>query len=391
MEKIRVVEPGQKLRSKDRDGLYKRRDYWHYELIIDGKKRSFTTATKDYNEAKKKRARAIHDLERGRAPDNAGHKRFEATADEYMKHRKATVSEGTVRLEEERLGALKRVLGNVRLKDITSRKIRAYQGTRGAEVSNRTVNLETKLLRGILKHEGQWAGIQPDYKRLRESGESPGRALTPDESLRLFTTAESKDGWMVAYRAAIVANDSGMRSVELRNLRLADVDTDARRITIRKSKGDNGLFRTVILTNDALKAVLALLDRADNRGCCRPEHYLFPFRTRNGAGYDPTKPMKGWRKAWRAVTKAAGVPGFRFHDLRHTFITNHAEMGTPFPVVQAQAGHLSKRMTELYTHISQRSMEDAARRYEQRKAELLAEAKKRLLERPANENQPPVN
>jgi hypothetical protein len=45
MDKIRIVEPGQKLRSKDRDGLYKRRDYWHYELIIDGKKRSFTTAT----------------------------------------------------------------------------------------------------------------------------------------------------------------------------------------------------------------------------------------------------------------------------------------------------------------------------------------------------------
>ena len=46
MEKIRVVEPGQKLRSKDRDGPYKRRDYWHYELIIDGRKRSFTTATR---------------------------------------------------------------------------------------------------------------------------------------------------------------------------------------------------------------------------------------------------------------------------------------------------------------------------------------------------------
>ena len=48
-------------------------------------------------------------------------------------------------------------------------------------------------------------------------------------------------------------------------------------------------------------------------------------------------------------------------------------------------------MTDLYTHISQRAMEDAARRYEQRKAELLAEAKKRLAETPANETYPPVN
>ena len=33
----------------------------------------------------------------------------------------------------------------------------------------------------------------------------------------------------------------------------------------------------------------------------------------------------------------------------------------------ATAGHLSQKMTELYTHISQRSMQEAADRYEQRK------------------------
>ena len=99
---------------------------------------------------------------------------------------------------------------------------------------------------------------------------------------------------------------------------------------------------------------------------------------REGAGYDPTRPMKGWRTAWRALTQAAGVPGFRFHDLRHTFITNHAEMGTPLSVVQAQAGHLSRRMTELYTHISQRALQKAAEKYEQRKGAALERARKNL-------------
>jgi integrase len=66
-----------------------------------------------------------------------------------------------------------------------------------------------------------------------ESGETPGRALTPEESLRLFATAESKDEWLVAYLAAVVANDRG---VELRNLKLGDVDSDARKIAIRRSK-----------------------------------------------------------------------------------------------------------------------------------------------------------
>lgn len=362
-EQFPSLKGARKAKSRDRDGLYKRRDYWHYELIIDGKKRSFTSGTKDYNEAKKKRAAAVRDLEQGRAPNDSGRKRFEVAAAEYIKHREATVSDGTLRLEKERLKPLERVIGNVMLKDITPRTIRSFQATRAAEVSNRTVNLETKLLRGILSHEGQWKRLQEDYSRLQESGQSPGWALSPEESLRLFTTAESNQDWFTAYHAAIVANDSGMRGVELRNLRLQDIDIDARKITIRRSKLSSST-RTVILTDDALKALLALIDRAQKLNAVKPEHFLFPYKVRKGTGYDPTRSVKSWRTAWRKLTQAAGVPGFRFHDLRHTFITNHAEIGTPLPVLMAQAGHLSKRMSELYTHISQRAMECCSSRSE---------------------------
>jgi integrase len=31
--------------------------------------------------------------------------------------------------------------------------------------------------------------------------------------------------------------------------------------------------------------------------------------------------------AWRSLTKAAGFRGFRFHDLRHIFITHMVERG----------------------------------------------------------------
>ncbi|HEY7388853.1 MAG TPA: site-specific integrase [Bryobacteraceae bacterium] len=356
-------------------------------MLIDGKKHSYTTGTKDYNEAKKQRAKAIRELEQGRPPEDSGRKRFEPTADAYIRHREATVSEGTVRLEKERLKPLKRGIGNVRLKDITARTIRSYQATRAAEVSNKTVNLETDLLRGILKAEGQWRRLAEDVKRLPKPKASPGRALSPEETLRLFTAAESKEEWFVACHATLLAYDTGMRGVEVRHLKLADVDIDARKLTIRRSKGNNGLFRTVILTNDALKAMLKLLERAERLNACEPEHYVFPYKIRNGAGYDPTRPAKGWRTAWRNLRKAAGLGtgngSFRFHDLRHTFITAHAEAGTPLPVVQAQAGQLSEEMTRLYTHISQRAMQEAAERFTQRKAEALAEAKRKLAEEQA--------
>jgi Phage integrase family len=47
---------------------------------------------------------------------------------------------------------------------------------------------------------------------------------------------------------------------------------------------------------------------------------------------------------------AAGLPGFRFHDLRHTVVTDLLEAGEPEHVIQAVTGQLSKKMLEHYSH-----------------------------------------
>src|SRR5215469_5032036 len=51
-----------------------------------------------------------------------------------------------------------------------------------------------------------------------------------------------------------------------------------------------------------------------------------------------------------AIRKAK-LKGFRFHDLRHTAITDFAEAATPESVMQSIAGHVSREMREHYTHI----------------------------------------
>src|SRR5579863_2996582 len=117
MDSAQVMQSAKAARKKDRDGLYKRRDYWHYELLVDGRKRSFTTGTKDYNEAKKIRAKAVCALQQGIAPNDSGRKRFESAASGYIQHRGATVSPGTVRLEKERLRPLDKAVGKMMLKD----------------------------------------------------------------------------------------------------------------------------------------------------------------------------------------------------------------------------------------------------------------------------------
>jgi integrase len=55
--------------------------------------------------------------------------------------------------------------------------------------------------------------------------------------------------------------------------------------------------------------------------------------------------------AWRALRDQAGLPGLRFHDLRHTLVTRLLEAGEPDHVVESITGHLSRRMLEHYSHI----------------------------------------
>jgi integrase len=52
----------------------------------------------------------------------------------------------------------------------------------------------------------------------------------------------------------------------------------------------------------------------------------------------------------RALRDAAGLRGFRFHDLRHTVVTDLLEAGEPEHVIEAVTGHLSRRMLEQYSH-----------------------------------------
>jgi len=100
--------------------------------------------------------------------------------------------------------------------------------------------------------------------------------------------------------------------------------------------------------NDALVGI-EVVRRADALGHLKPEHYLWCASQHHKL--DPTKPAHKWDTAWRALRDAAGLPGLRFHDLRHTVVTRLLEAGEPDHVVESITGHLSRRMLEHYSHI----------------------------------------
>lgn len=382
-------------KARDRDGLYRRRGYWHFDYRDPetGQWHSKTTGTTTYNEAKPFRREFLDELKKNYVPTN-DRLRFSDAADAYIKHREISVAPGTVRLEKERLRALKKCLAqianpDVRLKDFNITLVRAYQqGRIGNGVGPRTVNMKCQLLRSLLKHCGQWK-LDGKYKPLPEPVSQVGRALTPAEEVRLFDTAKSRPDWLVACHASMLENETGMRGVEVRNLQLKHVDFEAREIHIRKTKTAGGV-RSIPLSSDALESVNVLRERAVALGATEPEHFLIPrlvetqIEGKNGQmvsvrRFDPTKPTTSWRTAWRKLTVEAGLNGLRGHDLRHNWVTGHAEIGTPQSVLEAQAGHLSKQMSDHYKHISETAARKAADALAQAKAVQRAEARAKLV------------
>ena len=137
-----------------------------------------------------------------------------------------------------------------------------------------------------------------------------------------------------------------MISADIEKLGLPSGGTEA--FKRRSTKTDAGA-RMIPLNRDAVLALSELMDRLANLGADKPEHYLFPAC--ESGRIDPTRPMKGWRTAWRSLTRAAGLRGLRFHDLRHHAITELAELDLSDQTIMSIAGHVSREMLDHYSHI----------------------------------------
>jgi integrase len=332
--------------------IYKRGDSWHMDITVAGVRYRESLNTSDKREASSKEKDRIAAIKNGKAASKSGRdfarKPIVDAVQEYLEDRKLHTAARTQQLERERLKPVLKTF-NKPLARVIAKDIADYQTRRRAEgVSNRTINMEVGVVRLLLKRAKVWNAIAEDVKMLPESGRTIAKVLTAEQKRRLFEIAASRDEWMVAYCAAVIAVSTTCRSVELKNLRWVDVDLEKQEIQVRRSKTEAG-ERHLPLNRDALIAFARLWQRAELLGSTAPEHYVFPTCQR--AQVDPLKPQVTWRTAWRKLTAKADLPGFRFHDLRHQAITELAEKGISDATLMAMAGHMSRKMLEHYSHV----------------------------------------
>ena len=346
-----------------------KRGRWYWaDFSVDGVRYRKPLRTGDWKAAKQRERDLIEAARAGHLATQHGPKRLHDAIDRYLAAKVIRCAPRTVELERERLSLVKQHFGDVRLSGLTREAIAGYQQARhDAGIANRTVNMDVGVLRRVLKHCGRWRALQDHVQNLPERASAIGQAVTRAEQRRLFSAAASNPEWEHVYCAATVAANTSMRPVEVKHLRRRDVDLFAGTVTIARSKNVTS-HRVIPLNQSARKALSRILERADALGFACPEHYLWPAC--QWGRFDPTRPIRKWDTAWRALRAAAGLPGLRFHDLSHTVITELAEMGVPDHVIESITGHLSRRMLEHYSHIRLEAKRQALEALDARRAEL---------------------
>ena len=325
--------------------------YWMHD-VVNGLRYRLPLKTTNWQEALRKQKETLSEIQAGKLGKQGatGRQTFDVAADAYIEERQLHSAEKSCRTDKERSRPLRKFFKQTGLRRITAEAIVKYQKERkAAGVSGRTINLEVGLLRRVLKRNKQWLRIAEDVRMLPEHPK-PARVMSPEEKTNLLETAALKPDWQVARCAAVLALNTTMRGCELKGLHWQDVDLFERTLAIRRqSTKTNAGARVIPLNRDAVLALAELRERAEKLGAAEPEHYVLPA-SENG-NIRPDKSMKGWRSAWRSLTKAAGLKGLRFHDLRHQAITELAESDLSDQTIMSIAGHVSPQMLKHYSHI----------------------------------------
>ena len=165
------------------------------------------------------------------------------------------------------------------------------------------------------------------------------KIISENEVVRIIEAIDN-----IKHKAIITTiYSAGMRRSEVINLRKQDIDFDRNVIYIRGAKGNKDRITLLSATNAVLlKTYLKEYS---------PNYWLFegPERGQYSAS-------SIGRILHNAVEKAGINKRITPHMLRHSFATHLLEQGVDMRYIQNLLGHESTKTTEIYTHVSKKSL-----------------------------------
>ena len=276
---------------------------------------------------------------------------FKDAALAWLESRKPYLSPRTIRDYEQYIRNLTAYFSEIKLTEISSDHLRAYQRMRMARAGASIINHECSTIQQMLKRIGRWAEIAADFQPLPLPKESPHRALTQAEEERLYRVGANNPQWDVAFCAFVISINTTAGPGEIRHVRLMDIDLVERTFRVQPEGAKNpGRIRVIPLNDPALNAINYLIGRAKSLGSVEPHHYLLPFRVKRKL-YDPERPCKDWRTAHNQLCGACEIDvtpySFRHHGI--TKLLENPEVSEE--TTEAIAGHISHAMKKRYSHV----------------------------------------
>ncbi|MEW5798646.1 MAG: site-specific tyrosine recombinase/integron integrase [Bacteroidota bacterium] len=209
----------------------------------------------------------------------------------------------------------------------------------GEKHSASTVNQVFNAIRFLYVELYKMPFALNDIPRPQKEQKLPN-VLSQEEILKIFSQVDNlkhKTLLMLIYSA-------GLRVGESVRLKVSDVDGQRKMIHLRSAKGKKDRYS---LLSDATLAALREYYKK-----YKPKDFLF-----EGQGDRKHLSERSIQHVFERAVKSAGIRmPITLHGLRHSFATHLLESGVDLRYIQELLGHNSSKTTEIYTHVSKKSL-----------------------------------
>lgn len=243
--------------------------------------------------------------------------------------------------------------GHLLLSQMSKTTVEEFKQTRrgrltykGTPVSDTYCNRELQVLRHILRLavEEELIPAAPLVRLLKENP-ARERVLTEDEYQRLLDVSPRH-----LQRIIICAYETGMRAGEIKKLAWEQVDLKMGFLRLAAEDTKTNEKRAIPLS-PVLRAVLEEIRKEQREGKVAPiGGHVFTWGGRAMS--------EGWKRAFLSACRKAGLEDFRFHDLRHTFVTRKVKEGHDYKRIMAITGHKTFATFQRYNNPSEEDVRE---------------------------------
>lgn len=331
-----------KKRQYGTGSLIQRRATWYLRFYDGGKRVEESTGQTDRKEAERLLRVKIGELARTNrvklgAPATVADA-LKLVEDDQREKRAASLrdTEARVRLH------LTPKLGTILLTHLKSAAIKSYVSARKREdAAVATINRELSVLRRGLKlameQEPPWIAWAPTIKTLEEDNTRTGFIAHAEyHALREALPTSLQLPMVIGYH-------TGLRRSTILAIRLDQVDLAAEVIRIESGQTKTRQAQLVPIYGD-MRGFIDMAMGTNRKYLCEIDG----------------EPVGSFRKSWTTATKAAGVQGLLFHDLRRSAVRLMIQSGIPESVAMKISGHRTHSMLHRYNIIAERDIKAAA-------------------------------